>query len=910
MCSIPDAFPSHLNSMNNDCASRSTIVYGTTCSFVCDTGYTISDSTSISCTESGALSADLPNCAVVTCSIPDAFPPHVIPMNNECSSGSIVEYNTICSFACDTGYRSSDSMSMSCTESGALSADLPNCEVVTCSIPDALPSHLSSLNNGCTSSSTIEYGTTCSFACDTGYSTSDSTSISCTESGALSDDLPNCEVVTCSIPDALPSHLSSLNNDCTSGSTIEYDSTCSFACDIGYNTSDSTSISCTENGALSTDLPNCTVVTCSLPTDFPSHLRSVEDHCAAGSATDYSTTCSFACDTGYNLFGSTSLSCTENGALSTDLPNCTSVMCEVPTTAVSVNTTCREGSRVTYSTSCEFSCTSGVPESGNTARFCRADGTFSGRDLTCGEVMCSIPVYSSMLSSSQCPSGGRVAVDTLCQFECESGEVTQPAIISCTSSGQLEAGVPQCRETCGSQVCGEGEYCGANVTCLCVMGTRTTQGICSDPCGGSCATTEKCTIETESGISTCNCAPGKARDTDTNQCLDAVIMEGTIRVLNFNGSEAVYSDALGNTSSSEFQEIAAPLVEQIMSTFSMANVIPDDVTITSIRNGSLIFTYELLVATDSNPEELANELSVFIRQHLESNGGIFDSSGSTTFLADSNATLLQVVVMDECSDPELNDCSSNANCMDHNMAGGFTCECFSGYRDLFPNVLPGRFCFPNYSEAANPGAALPRNYVYIAVGIVFGIVFGLMMLCLPIVCKRSYVRTKWRQSYEEKSVYNSTIAESHNREYPYLKRNGGHLFDESEKVEQRNHPLYLNYTRTSGENGASPRTSRSKGPTSNSEGQTFSHDVATSSSPETSNRLNSSKASSPRYGGQHLHYPYHKRMVMTDQMRQMKRLDANEDAGRYSPKTPREHIERGNHLPLDSLQRSVYVTRF
>ena len=40
-----------------------------------------------------------------------------------------------------------------------------------------------------------------------------------------------------------------------------------------------------------------------------------------------------------------------------------------------------------------------------------------------------------------------------------------------------------------------------------------------DPCGGSCAITEKCTIEADSGISTCNCAPGKARDTDTNQCL-------------------------------------------------------------------------------------------------------------------------------------------------------------------------------------------------------------------------------------------------------------------------------------------------------------------------------------------------------------------------------------------------------
>lgn len=84
-----------------------------------------------------------------------------------------------------------------------------------------------------------------------------------------------------------------------------------------------------------------------------------------------------------------------------------------------------------------------------------------------------------------------------------------------------------------------------------------------------------------------------------------------------------------------------------MSTVSSANVVPDDATITSIRNGSLIVTYELLIATttdSSSPEELANELSVFIRQHLESNGGIFDSSGSTIFLADSNAAPLQGLI--------------------------------------------------------------------------------------------------------------------------------------------------------------------------------------------------------------------------------------------------------------------------
>ena len=65
-------------------------------------------------------------------------------------------------------------------------------------------------------------------------------------------------VVTCSVPAVLPPNLSPLNSECPSGSTIDYNTTCAFACDTGYNTVDPTSVSCTESGALSPDLPACT----------------------------------------------------------------------------------------------------------------------------------------------------------------------------------------------------------------------------------------------------------------------------------------------------------------------------------------------------------------------------------------------------------------------------------------------------------------------------------------------------------------------------------------------------------------------------------------------------------------------------------------------------------------------------
>nr|XP_054764938.1 E-selectin-like [Lytechinus pictus] len=67
-----------------------------------------------------------------------------------------------------------------------------------------------------------------------------------------------CLIVNCSIPDVFPSHLSALNNECSSGATVEYNTSCSYDCDNGYNTTGPTSLSCTESGELSGDLPNCT----------------------------------------------------------------------------------------------------------------------------------------------------------------------------------------------------------------------------------------------------------------------------------------------------------------------------------------------------------------------------------------------------------------------------------------------------------------------------------------------------------------------------------------------------------------------------------------------------------------------------------------------------------------------------
>ena len=50
---------------------------------------------------------------------------------------------------------------------------------------------------------------------------------------------------------------------------------------------------------------------------------------------------------------------------------------------------------------------------------------------------------------------------------------------------------------------------------------------------------------------------------------------------------------------------------------------------------------------------------------------------------------------DECVNPEYNDCSDQAACI--NVKGSYECKCHDGYHDLSgPDSLPGRVCSGNF----------------------------------------------------------------------------------------------------------------------------------------------------------------------------------------------------------------------
>nr|XP_054765041.1 P-selectin-like [Lytechinus pictus] len=110
-----------------------------------------------------------------------------------------------------------------------------------------------------------------------------------------------------------------MTSQCNGGLSINYTDTCSYSCDEGYNLIGSESVTCLANTSLSDFLPTCEVVSCSIPV-LPPRLSTMTSQCNGGQSINYTDTCLYSCDVGYNLIGSESVTCLANTSLSDFLP--------------------------------------------------------------------------------------------------------------------------------------------------------------------------------------------------------------------------------------------------------------------------------------------------------------------------------------------------------------------------------------------------------------------------------------------------------------------------------------------------------------------------------------------------------------------------------------------------------------
>nr|XP_054765083.1 P-selectin-like [Lytechinus pictus] len=445
-CQLPAMFPSflHTTSTINNCTEGEQIVYNTSCSYDCEVGYNLTGNSAVTCLENGELSSELPNCGIVQCFVP-SFSERLISLESTCYERMYINFTDICYFGCDVGFDLIGNGTATCGEDALLSSELPTCQVVSCSVP-VLPLSLSTLTSHCNGGLSINYTDTCSYSCDEGYNLIGSESVTCLANTSLSDFLPTCEVVSCSIP-VLPPRLSTMTSQCNGGQSINYTDTCLYSCDVGYNLIGSESVTCLANTSLSDFLPICEVVTCSVPQLLPPLSKS----CPMGQEVNYNTSCEFSCSPGFDIIGSTSLDCLANGTLSGDIPMCEIVLCQLPEVfhpeLSSVLGNCSDGSSIDFNTTCTFECSEGYDLIGSESIGCQSNGTLSESPPTCNVVSCSIPALPSHLSTmtSQCDGGQSINYTDACLYSCDVGyNLIGSESVTCLANTSVSDFLPTC----------------------------------------------------------------------------------------------------------------------------------------------------------------------------------------------------------------------------------------------------------------------------------------------------------------------------------------------------------------------------------------------------------------------------------------------------------------------------------
>nr|XP_054765085.1 LOW QUALITY PROTEIN: uncharacterized protein LOC129271848 [Lytechinus pictus] len=444
-CFVP-SFSERLISLESTCYERMYINFTDICYFGCDVGFDLIGNDTVTCGEDALLSSELPTCQVVSCSIP-VLPPRLSTMTTQCHGGLSISYTDTCSYSCDEGYNLIGSESVTCLANTSLSDFLPTCEVVSCSIP-VLPPRLSTMTSQCDGGQSINYTDICSYSCDVGYNLIGSESVTCLANTSLSDFLPTCEVVTCSVPQLLPPLLTS----CLIGQEVNYNTSCEFACSPGFDIIGSTSLDCLANGTLSGDIPMCEIVVCPLPEVFHPELSSIFRNCSEGSSIDFDTTCVFECSEGYDLIGSESVKCQSNGTLSESLPTCNVISCTIPVLPSHLSTLmsqCNGGQSINYTDTCLYSCDVGYNLLGSESVTCLANTSLSDFLPTCEVVVCLLPeVFHPELSSvfnGNCSRGSSIDFNTTCNFECSEGyDLIGSESVGCLSNGTLSESLPTC----------------------------------------------------------------------------------------------------------------------------------------------------------------------------------------------------------------------------------------------------------------------------------------------------------------------------------------------------------------------------------------------------------------------------------------------------------------------------------
>ncbi|WAR07041.1 AGRB3-like protein [Mya arenaria] len=210
--------------------------------YTCNLGFTMTGSQTQVCQENGLLP---PTCSAVTCPVPTLLNGGKQPNVEE------IGVNNKVTFFCNVGYTlTSGNETRVCQTNGLMSGTQPTCSVsttVTCPVP--------TISNGVKqpNMAAVTYGISVTFNCNVGYTmvSGDKDQV-CQENGVLSGTSPTCSVVRCIVPDVPGASWTPAQSTVTYGTTVTY--TCDSGYQW---TSGDLIRTCRQDGYLSATTPTC-----------------------------------------------------------------------------------------------------------------------------------------------------------------------------------------------------------------------------------------------------------------------------------------------------------------------------------------------------------------------------------------------------------------------------------------------------------------------------------------------------------------------------------------------------------------------------------------------------------------------------------------------------------------------------
>ncbi|XP_013766577.1 E-selectin [Pundamilia nyererei] len=252
------------------------------------------------------------------------------------------------------------------------------------------------------------------------------------------------QVVQCNKSEVIVPDKGHVNCSHNYGS-FSYDSLCQYSCEEGYKLSVQTPLRCTGSGKWSEKPPTCEMIQCEKMSE-PTH-GSMKCSDPLGSFS-YQSTCTFTCDEGYVLSGSSSLQCEASANWNGSQPYCVAVQCPALQNLTNGFVSCGEDAdtRFSYKNTCSFSCDQGYHLVGASRMTCTSGGTWNQQIPHCEAILCQNPEREAPLIMQCSESETELRPNSTCSFSCEEGFELQGAnTIKCSEDGQWNENIPTCK---------------------------------------------------------------------------------------------------------------------------------------------------------------------------------------------------------------------------------------------------------------------------------------------------------------------------------------------------------------------------------------------------------------------------------------------------------------------------------